>query len=487
MRTPVAAAILLCLAPSAALAQRGSIVLESYAGERPRDADELLTPLFRELATKGFLAGNDVAQLIEAKVSRAGDPLDPAQLAEATRLIDHGYGSFLKGQFEVATTELGRALEMLRSRPATLSKNQPLRDQALRAHLGLALAHQRLGHAEDATAVMAEFARSFPDREISRAQYGPEPAELAKKVRAELDQRGRGALKIKVDDATAVIFLNERYLGVGEASVLDLYAGKYRIYVQRGTSAGRVHEVDVVPGSEQTVKISWALDAALKTAPFTGLSFEGEAARDEAALASNLALALDAPRVVVISIREFDKRRSLWGAVLDPASGKSSRSGALALEPVKPGPDKIRELGRYLTGGEASPDIIIEPNFDTGPEPKADPKVIDKFRPGSGSDGGSVSRPFKVLKWVTLIVGVGALGAGAYLIAIDGKSSCDAPGCADEYDTAVPGYVSAGAGAALIGAGIVFFIKDSGAKKRESQVSFAPARGGMVFTFGRTF
>ncbi len=486
MRTPVAVAILLSLAPSrVALAQRGSIVLESYAGERPRDADELLAPLFRELATKGFLAGNDVAQLIEAKVSRAGDPLDPAQLAEATRLIDHGYGSFLKGQFEVATTELTRALEMLRSRPATLSKNQPLRDQALRAHLGLALAHQRLGHAEDATAVMAEFARSFPDREISRAQYGPEPAELAKKVRAELDQRGRGALKIKVDDATAVIFLNERYLGVGEASVLDLYAGKYRVYVQRGTSAGRVHEIDVVPGSEQTVKISWALDAALKTAPFTGLAFDGDAARDEAALASNLALALDAPRVVVVSIREFDKRRSLWGAVLDPASGKSSRSGALALEPVKPGADKIRELGRYLTGGEASPDIIIEPNFDTGPTPKADPEVMNKVRPGSG--GGSVSRPFKVLKWVTLIVGVGALGAGAYLIAIDGKSSCETTGCSDEYNTAVPGYVSAGAGAALIGAGIVFFIKDSGAKKRESQVSFAPARGGMVFSFGRTF
>jgi hypothetical protein len=48
----------------------------------------------------------------------------------------------------------------------------------MRGLLGVALAHRRRGRQTEATAAMAELVRSFPDREISYKDYGPEPRDF---------------------------------------------------------------------------------------------------------------------------------------------------------------------------------------------------------------------------------------------------------------------------------------------------------------------
>jgi len=457
---------------------RGAVVIESYAGARPFDADGFMAPVLAELASKGFVTGKPLAARLDSEVSLPGDSLNAAAIADAERLIDHGYGAFLKGQFDIAVDELGRALDALRAMPATVARHQSLRDPAIRAHLGLALAHLRLGHAESATATMAEFVRSFPDREISRAQYGPEPAELLRKVRGELDQRGRGALSIEVDDPTAVIFLNERYLAVGQASASDLYAGRYRVYVQRGVTPGRVHLVDVVPGSEQKLPVRWRLDAALTTRGWVGLGLDGEAARaGEAELASDLGVALGASQVVVLSVQTIDKRRMLSGRVLDPGSGKSSRSAALALEPAPPGRDKLAGLGRYLAGGKLPDGALV-----VGDSPAAPDDDDARGLPPPPAPAQRRARPYRVWKWLALGSGVLTAGAGVTLLVLDGRRSCDGAGCSDEYDTAALGWTAAGVGAALVGVGVVLFVKD-----RERQVTVTPTPGGVALGYRAKF
>jgi hypothetical protein len=74
---------------------------------------------------------------------------------------------------------------------------------------------------------------------------------------------------------------------------------------------------------------------------------------------------------------------------------------------------------------------------------------------------GGALRP---LKWVTLVGGVLALGAGAALFAVDGSGTCArAAGqrqCPDVYDTRTGGIVALAGGAALVATSIVLFILD---------------------------
>jgi hypothetical protein len=68
------------------------------------------------------------------------------------------------------------------------------------------------------------------------------------------------------------------------------------------------------------------------------------------------------------------------------------------------------------------------------------------------------------LKWVTLVGGLLAAGAGGALIALDGHGTCSrAPGqlqCPDVYDTRTGGIVALAAGGALVVTSIVLFVLD---------------------------
>ena len=70
----------------------------------------------------------------------------------------------------------------------------------------------------------------------------------------------------------------------------------------------------------------------------------------------------------------------------------------------------------------------------------------------------------KPLKWISLVGGVLAAGAGAALFAIDGKGTCTrAAGqtqCPDVYDTRTGGIVALAAGGALVVTGVILFVID---------------------------
>jgi hypothetical protein len=454
------------------------IVIESRVGARPADADALLRPVLAELSRSGFAGPPAVAARIDQVLSRASRALGDDEAAAAIAAIEAGYKQFVAGKFDAAIQEIERGLSVLHAAPAAVIGQSGRRDIVMRGLIGLALANKRRGRAAQAQAAMKELVRSFPDREVSYKTYGPEPREFFDAVRQDLGADGKGSIAIDLDDDRTAVFLNERYVGGGDVKVADLYPGAYRVLLQQGNRTGRVHEVLVEPGATAAVSLSWQLDAALETAGGAGLVFDNEAARREleARFAVRLARALGAPSVVVVGIRENRGSRSVVGAFHAAESTRPLRSGAIAVEPVVPGPERFEALARLLAGDDAAAALVV-PLSDEVVRPAALPAEVEG------------PRPFRMWKWVTLTAGLAGMAAGATLIAVHEPEKP----VVDERDdfrrnTLVPGIVTAAAGAAVTGVGIYFFARDR--RDRAAGVERAavvPIEGGAVLVVAGRF
>ena len=448
----------------------GPIVLEAYGGERPADADRLLAPVLAELERGGFPAPRQVAAQVEDRLSRSAGAPDQEEVAAALAAIEAGYKQYLSGQFEPAIAGLGRGLAALSSAPAAVIGQGERREAILRGLVGLAMSHRRLGRQTEATAAMAELVRSFPDREISYKDYGPEPRDFYQKVQRELGADGKGSLAIDVDDDRTVVFINERYAGVGDVTATDLYPGRYRVFVQQGGAQGRVHLVDVQPDTRATLALSWRLDAALQSGErgvWLALADEETRTSEEPRLAVRVARAVGATSVVVLGIRDNRGRRSVVGAVYSADSTRPLRSGAVAVEPAPPADDRLVALGRLLAGDEAAA-ALVAPLGDAAPAPGGHDRV-------SGAGG----RPLRTWKWITLGAGLAAAGTGAALIAAhepaimeDGSRNPSA------RNTRTAGIITAAAGGALTAVGIYFFVRDAGDRRATERAAAVVPLGG---------
>lgn len=442
------------------------IVLESWDGERPADADRLLSPLHAELSAGGYVTEPEtLGPRIDRTLSEPGGLMTSAELAEATRLADDGYARYLHGDFAPAAELCADAVARFRRSPATLAQDQGRRELELKALVGLALAHKRLGHAEEAAGAMAEVVRSFRDVPFNRGLFGPEAHDLHRAVKAELEQQRSGALRIDVDDDSVVVFLNGKFEVVGDAFLPALPPGRYRVYVQKGTVPGRQHVVDVAGGAEARLAVTWELEAALRSgASSVGFQYGDPADRErlEAGHATLVARALGATGVVVVGIREYEGRRSIVGVFLSVDSGRPARIGALAVEPAEPGADLVRALGRFLAGGEAVPGLIVPGDAGARPEREA-------------------RRPYRTWKWVAGVTGVLAVAAGVTLIALD-EADHDPDGSLRESSlhTMTGGIVLTAGGAVVLGTSVVLWVLDArrpGPPARV-QVGAAPTAGG---------
>jgi hypothetical protein len=459
---------LLAVLPGAAAAG-DMVVVESYAGDRPADAAEVLAPLYAGLAEVGAVPAAELVDALHDRLSRPARAAEGAGFAAAAALVEKGYdGHWLSGEFEPAIVALGRAVGEIDADPGALADVPARRDLRLKALVGIALANKRLGNAEAAVRAMAEVIRSFPDRDFNRSLFGPEAHDLYREVAADVARLPAGTLRVDVDDDAVVVFVNDRFAGTGSLAA-ELPPGRYRVYVKKGNRDGRRHDVDVHSGETSRLSVSWRLDAALRTAGAATLAFETEAARahDETALAIRVARAAGADSVAVIGIREHEGRRAVVGSLLSLDSGSQTRGATLALEPVRPGPDGVRALVRYLALGEPS-DAIIVTRTARPPPPRA--------------------RSLRSWKWLTLATGTAAVATGAVLVSIDGPILDDAGNhTPDQYDTATPGYVLAGAGIALVATGVILWLRDDPADERATTVTVLPTDDGASIGLAGSF
>lgn len=459
MRATLAATVVIVCLPGVTLAAPPVIVLESHVGQRASDADYVLSPVFAEVAERGYSVGTlDLGANVEKRLSRPGLTLDDEALAETIRLVDAGWESWFQLDLPTVIDKMSLAVARFHRSPATLAQNQTRRDLVYKALIGLALAHKRSGNVEQATRAIAELLRSFSDRDFNRSMYGPEPHDLYRAVKAELAQQGRGALRVEVDDATAVVFLNEQYVGVGGAHRSDLFPGRYRVYVQKGSAVGRLHEIDIRPGVEERLVLSWGFEAALNTSDgFVGFRFADarERVRREAEYATLVARMLGAAGVVVVTLQPVQGRRSVVGAVLSLDTGRPTRTASLALEPALPDPMQLRGLGRFLAGGEPVAGLVV-----TEEKPERGEGTLE-----------SEPRPYRRWKWLALGTGATATALGVGLIVWE-PSKFDEDGKLKQTrtDTTPAGVAFAVAGAALLGTGAWLWHLDAAAPETFAHV-----------------
>ena len=437
------------------------IALESYAGAPPGDARYFVDYLLRSMGQQAPLHGARLRQRIEANLSRSPGTIEPPR--NIKHLVEDGRRLFIEGQFMDAVAQLEQARETLMGTVALVASDQTLRDALYKSLMVLGHCYLRLKQPDRATEMVSQAVRSFPDRDLSMVRYGPDLVTFYKKVRRELDRQPRGTLAISTRPEKCLVFLNERFIGLSPTRAVDLYPGRYRVYVQRPKEPGRTHLANVNGGDHQ-ISIDFALDRVLRTEPFVGLRFTDRQGmeRDEARYAAAVARGVEASTAILLGFRRYQGRRVLQGTAVSADTGRVIRSGMVALEPAAPSPATIKALGLFLVSGKQGSGIIVHGGAAQAPPPQ------------ERDDGPGVFSA-RVFQWVTLGVAVAGLASGITLIALDGKGTCDAPVnglCPESYRTMAPGIaLTVLGGTAAVGSGLLFWWD---ARESKRALSLAP-------------
>jgi hypothetical protein len=454
------------------------IVLESFEGERPDDADTWLEPVLAELTRRGFVTGVALTAAIDRQSRPAGE-LSASQTLEAKSHVDRAYDHLIEGEYPAAVAEAQKAVDLYAAGTAAVAREAALRDLEFRALIILARAHEAAGDAEDAFRAMSEAIRSFPDRPVNTTEFDPRVKDLQRRVQQALAKQGTGALDLKVDDPAAVLFVNERFTGTGAAHLDNLPAGTYRVFVLKGAQPGRVRDVVVNPGETASRALTWETESTLRSdGGHVGLRFPRGAGTDrEIAVATRVARDLGASAVVVLGLRPVEDRRAVVGYSVQIAS-QTRAYGAVQIEPVGPAHGALPRLGALLGG-----DKHVDTTSLVLREPAPRPRLGDRRGP--------------VPPWYRDRIGWALVGTGAALLAGGGVTLWTADGLRadanaepretarahlrDRADTrALVGDIVTAAGAAVVIGGAIKLAWTDGPRESSAPV----ARTHLVFGIG---
>jgi tetratricopeptide (TPR) repeat protein len=219
---------------------RATVVIESYALERPLDADAILGPVYAGLHERGVHARPEqVLREIRGALPMPGNDNFDVDPSDVIQRIDLGMSKARYGKHDEAIHLLEKAVEDLRNNPAMTTSLVDGWKWITKALAGLARAHLDKGNLQQAAEVIAEHVRSFPELPIDRGTYGPKLASFYLKARAVLDARPHGRLLLIVDWADAQIFVNEYERGAGGVVDMTFPPGEYRLMIRVGGSARR--------------------------------------------------------------------------------------------------------------------------------------------------------------------------------------------------------------------------------------------------------
>jgi hypothetical protein len=473
----ICAAILLGATSRSASAE--TILLESHVEARASSAGEALAPLFDELAKRKVKRNyEDVGQRFEARssapsVASAGLPSDFVEQ------VEKGYQLWIRGQFQPAIAALQPLVEAAHRNAGLVAANARFSAAVFKALVAISLCHQRLGNDTAAWATMAELLRSF-DAEVTRGQFGVEANALFRRVREEARSRGLASLSVQSLDESAVIFLNERYLKVGEATRSDLIPGRYRVLAQLGKRQGRVHLVDLKAGDSLRLELDPTFESSLVTSPeWSGFVFRDRVEREqrEVELATRFGSAVEAIGVIVVGIDIKNERSVVYGALLNPATGKELRRGSVVID-TSPPPERLRALARFLTGDKPTDGVQV----DDGNKARVSTLGISDLTLGDADH----SRSAGPWKWAATGGAVAGLGAGVTLLLLDGTCTSDPPRgmkCPDLRDLRTAGYVTLGAGVALGVAATWLWLGERSPKRNETSLWILPTRDSAMAGF----
>jgi len=458
------------------------ILIESYRGDRPSDADGVLEAMRDELGKAGVkVRPADVVAAAGEQLPLPGTtapPLGPAYPADPGAQVELGATQVLHGDYDAGLVTLEAVLEAARANPALVVADASSPGWLTRAYAAVAFAQLRTHHLDAATQAVAEQIRSFPDDPIGRL-VGPEVATLADSVRKTLEASPHLSLRLTVSRPDVQVALDEHARGQGSLGV-SLVTGKYRVLLTRAGVARR-HSVVVAPDRRADIEVDWDADAAFNvTAQWIGFAWSrGQDDRTELA-AAHYARGGRRHDVFVVSILKRGAHRFVVGAIFEKSTGALLRHKAIEL-----GHDDAtceRALAQHLLKGDLS-GCLVDVSDDAvrsvaSARAAGDPYQAAGIIAGVGAMAaisgigvlaskqdpqfGEGGRSYFSWPGVGLIVGGGlAIGTATYLAAL--ASGSLEQGTATRRRSWAPIYASAGAAiAALVVGGYLLHINGTG-------------------------
>lgn len=450
------------------------IVVESYAGTRPANAERIMGPLRAELQERGYIADpTALAMRLDSGTARPGLIDESLTTNELSLMFENGIRAWNTGDEAGALRKLEAAIAMALRNPSLLSRVGRLRDQLFQGYLILAMVQRRRGLGPESEVSMGELIRTFPERTIDLVEAGPEATDLYRFVVADLARSKQGVLSIRVSDPSSVVFVNEvlRQDPSGNVVLKGLMPGTYRVLVRSLdiSERVRVYSVPVYPEKVTMLEVDWDLDSVLVVDRWVGFRFgtTNEQA-GERSLAVKLGVAARAPIVVTLNLsrtrgayRVVARRyETMSGAQLEwcqiELAGPDRRMFKLLAECVKGEDNRARvrlnpppvELGLPRFSGSLRVEPIAPPAV-----------VVQQERAPARS---APKRRGRVGKWIWGASSVMALTAGGVLLHLDGKTSCDGPSseCPTTYGTRNAGLVLLGVGSVSIGVSAFLFLME---------------------------
>ncbi len=469
-------AVGLVVASGDAHAQR--LLVQSYTGAKPGDADTLMAPIVSVLEKRGHLNPARAPATVTAKLPRPNVLASAKTLQQLRAQLSLGFRQWDDVEFAAAIQSLTRAINIAHHNPLTIVRTSELRTRIFHAHVILALAYKRRQDIGNARRIMGDLVASFPDKKIPFSQFGREPARLRKAVAASLRNQAPGRLVIKVlgTGGTPRVFVNERFVGEGATVSVEVVTGRYRVFAVTKAGASRVRTVNVDPGAKATVTIDSAFDSALQAGAAIVLRLpQGRHRRTlETKYSVRFAKLFGATDgAIVLGFATLDKHRVIVGRAIS-GSGVTIREGAIRISDdvaVR----KLYALAAFLDGDKPSPDVIV-----AGAAPT---RYVARRAEAPGPR-------FGAWKWVSFGVAVAAMGSGAWLLHIDKTPTCNAPPgteCERLWDTRRPGIALLSVAAVAVVAGGAAWVYDRRITRKASKVSMFPTKGGLMLVFGRDF
>lgn len=475
MRVTILLFALLALGGTAIAGTSDGVVLESYVGVRPAEAGTTITPLLNELAQRRYSIDQDVSRRYEAGVShKAGTTALPATFdADVTR----GTKLWANGDFTQAVAVLSPLVEAAHVASDALIGNTKGRDALLRALIVLGLSYDRLGDRLNADSTFGEVLRTFPTATVSGGTYGQAAAAAFQQTQKTAASSPKGRLVVQVENQKSEVYINEQLEHTG-TTAKDLLPGTYRIVVQLNRVRSRTHEVTIKAGADLIVEIDPDFDQIVRTGPWVGFEFVGTTQRErlEGTYAAAFAEALQEASAVVVGIDATPTSGPVLFGALILRNGQEVRRARVAMSPA-PSAERLSDLAGFLVGDKkantAGLDIQLDGTIPGNPGP-----AIRGPGPGPRDDG---AQRWRGWPWLTAVVAVGGLGAGAILLAFDGKCPGGKPvaTCTDLYDNKVPGYLALGGGAVFAAITVYLIITQPDKPSRTAFVA-PTADGGAI-------
>jgi hypothetical protein len=417
------------------------LVLEAYGGRRPANIDRYMKPLRDALEQEGFAARPERLEgLCGRRMPRPGI-LDKGETSTSIlRLVDQGYEAFSRARFEEAASMLAEAIVKIKRNSALLVLDTGNQEGVYKAHVALALSQSKLGRTDEASATMAELARVFRTRRLSRNEHGPTAEQFARKIYEQELAKGRGALRIHTGNPRAMIFVDRQIRGMGEATLDDLIPGVYHVLVQEPQTAGLAYEVEVPERGEVELDASWEIDTSLSVDKrWVGFELANDKQRHKEAIYGAVLArrCTGRDRFAVVGTMKLRGRPALIGT-LYRTTGQEIRSAIIVLEDALDDADDatLGALARFLGDGTPADglDIIAAGGAAAAPARPA--------RRGSS-----------LAPKLVVIAGAAAVVAGVVLYAYDEDiPPLGQPQPKTYFDSAAPGVALAVAGAIAMGA-----------------------------------